>query len=81
MAHDHALPFSSTFQQVNQAVQTPLNALLLLVVTELAIGTTQFINAVLGITIDWCQALSFSEVTMLSRLSSVWVELQFSSDT
>ncbi|UPK92676.1 hypothetical protein LCI18_003611 [Fusarium solani-melongenae] len=42
MAHDHALPFSSTFQQVNQAVQTPLNALLLLVVTELVIGLVLF---------------------------------------
>ncbi|RTE83189.1 hypothetical protein BHE90_002274 [Fusarium euwallaceae] len=42
MAHDHALPFSNTFQKVNQTVQTPLNALFLLIVTELVIGLVLF---------------------------------------
>ncbi|KAJ4203419.1 hypothetical protein NW759_015171 [Fusarium solani] len=38
MARDNALPFSRIFVKINPVVQTPLNTILLAVVTEIAIG-------------------------------------------
>ncbi|EXL47806.1 hypothetical protein FOCG_10328 [Fusarium oxysporum f. sp. radicis-lycopersici 26381] len=42
MACDRALPFSNVFANINQTAQTPLNALMLNIVAELAFGLVLF---------------------------------------